>query len=520
VADPSSVAPYYDFADLLAYQIQRIEVVRGPQSTLYGSDAMGGIVNIVTKSGRDGAGADITAEGGSFGTGEGSGSVRGMLGNLDYAASISGEHTDGIVAAEPRNGNYQHDPYDNLTANLKLGLPVGDLLDLGTVFRYVDSTLEFPGYSYTTDLPADAPGQYQATHALYARAQAKLTLFDGQVDNVLGVNVTDIERDYLQYATLQYFYHGKTNAVDDQLTWRIQPGWAAVIGGQSKEEDYADNTGFTASQRTDGGYAEIDAAPLARLNVTAGVRGDGVEGGASAVTYRLTASWQPDPAGPRLHASDGTGFKIPSLYQLFANSAYVLGDPDLKPETSTGWDAGLEQRLDLWGLSADATWFDNDIHDLIDGYTDANYVFHYANTGHARTYGVETSLLAQPLSTLDLKLAYTWLRTNDLTNGGELLRRPHHTVSGTATWRPVADVSTFATLTWIGARNDDDFAFGAPPIVRLSPYTLLSFGGAWQATENLQLYARMTNALDRHYEEVFGYGTPGRAAYAGVRVSF
>ena len=520
VADPSSSAPYYDFADLLTAGIDRIEVVRGPQSTLYGSDAMGGIINVVTRSGREGEGEDLMAEAGSYGTVDGSASVRGLAGPLDFAVGIAGEHTDGIVAADARNGNHQLDPYDNLTATLKLGLPIGDSVDLGTVFRYTDSTLAYPGFSFVTALPADAPGQFQTSHSAYGRIQATFKLFDGQVEDVLGVGVTDIVRDYLLYDVLQDYFHGRTNQEDDQLTWKALPWLTAVAGGQSKEEDYDDSTGLTATQRTDAGYVEFDATPAERLALTAGVRGDQVEGGAGDVTYRLTASWQPDPAWPRLHASDGTGFKIPSLYQLFANSPFVLGDPNLKPETSEGWDAGLEQALPVAGLTADATWFYNDIHNLIDGFTDQNFVFHYANVGHARTYGVETSLAAHPLPVLDLKASYTWLRTDDLTNGGELIRRPHHTLSGTATWRPAESVQTFATVTWIGARNDDDFQFGAPPIVRLAPYALVSFGGSWQATDCLSIFARMTNALDRHYEEVLGYGTPGRAAYAGIKASF
>lgn len=519
VADPSSSAPYFDFADLLTAGVSRIEVVRGPQSTLYGSDAMGGIVNVVTQSGRDAPGADILAEGGSYGTVDGAAALRGLAGPVDYAAALAGEHTDGIVGAEPRNGNHQLDPYDNLTATLKLGLPVGDAVELGSVFRYVDARLAYPGYSFTTGLPADAPGQFQATHAAYGRVQATASLFDGQVENVLGVNVTDIVRDYLLYATLQDYYHGRTNQEDDQLSWKARPWLTAVLGGESREEDYDDSTGLAAAQRTDAGYAELDATPAERLALTAGLRGDQVEGGAGAVTYRLTGSWQPAPGWPRLHASDGTGFKIPSLYQLYVVSPYVVGDPHLRPESSSGWDAGLEQALPIAAATLDATWFSNDIHDLIDGYTDQYFVYHYANIGHARTYGVETSLLAHPAATLDLRAAYTWLRADDLTYGGELLRRPHHSLSGTATWRPEDGIETFTTVSWTGAREDDDFALGAPPQVRLPPYLLLSFGGSWQATSSLSLFARMTNAFDRHYEQVFGYGTPGRAVYAGIKAS-
>ncbi len=520
VADPSATASQYDFADLLAGDTARIEIVRGPQSTLYGSDAMGGIINIVTKSGRTDPGGSVTLEGGSYGTVDGNAAVRGMAGDLDYAATIAGLHTDGIIAADQKNGNQQHDPYNNITATLKLGLPVTDWLDLSTVFRYVDANLVYPGYSYVTELPADNPGQLQTTEEFYARAQASLHLFDGKLLNVLGFNVSEIDRNYLFDSVQQSYYHGKTNQVDDQATVTVTDWLTAVAGGESKAEYYADNTGLGAEQRIDGLYAELEAQPIQPLVLTGGVRYDSVEGGADATTYRFTASYQPFADGPRLHASDGTGFKAPSLYQLFVSSPYVEGDRNLRPESSSGWDTGLEQALPIAHSLIDVTYFYNDIRDLIDGYTDANYVYHYDNVGHARTYGLEASLSAQPIDTLDLKAAYTWLRTEDLTNGGELLRRPHNTLSGTATWRPVQDISSFATVTWVDARFDDDFQPGAPPLARLSPYTLVSFGGAWQATDIVSVFARVENALDRRYEEVFGYGTPGRAAYAGVTAKF
>jgi vitamin B12 transporter len=520
VADQSSTQPYFDFADLLSADIGRIELVRGAESILYGSNAMGGVVNIVTKSGRTDPGASVMAEGGSYGTFDGAGSVRGVTGPLDYSAAIEGEHTDGIVAADAKNGNHMLDPYDNLTASLKLDLAVGDQVNLGTVFRYVDARHDYPGYSFVTELPADAPGQQQATREIYSRAYADASFLDGAIHNSFGVDITRTERDYLQYSTLQYDYLGATDALDDQATWQATPWLSAVVGAETREDRYDDSTGLDATQRTNSGYGELQFVHDQTLAVTAGVRTDQVSGVEGATTYRFTGAWQPLDIGPRLHATYGTGFEAPSLYERFVVSPYVVGDPSLRPETDRSWDLGFGQALGIAGLSLDATYFHTDLKDLIDGTYDQNFVFHYVNIDRAKTYGAEFSAIASPLPTLDLKAAYTWLRTEDLSNGGELLRRPHHTVSGTATWHITDTIQSFATLTWVGARNDDDFQPAAPPVIRLDPYTLLSFGGSWQVTPELQLFGRVENALDRRYEEVFGYGTAGRAAYAGVKANF
>jgi vitamin B12 transporter len=519
VADPSATASYYDFTDLTAAGIQRIEVVRGPQSTLYGSDAMGGVINITTKSGHDDPGETVSLEGGSFGTLDGMAALRGVSGPLDYAATVSGLETDGIVAAEPKNGNSQKDPYDNFTATLKLGLTLAPNATITTVFRAVDENHTYPGYSAVTGLPADQilPVNASTTQEYYGRVEGDLKL--GPVTNTLGVNVTAIDRDYA--GPYPGWYDGKTNAVDYQGIWTIEPAWKLAFGGETREEDYADNTGLTASQRTDGGWAELDGSPLEALVLTAGLRGDRVESGASAITYRLTASYGiPGESGLRLHASWGTGFKAPSLYQEFANEPGVVeGDPKLKPERSRGWDAGIEERAWDGRLVADVTYFSNRITDLIDGFYLPDYTYKYGNVDRATTDGVETSVRATLTPDLDLTGAWTWLEAQDGT-GTELLRRPHQTIAGTATWSPVEGVRAFASATWISAETDDDFATYPASVVRLTPYTVLALGASWQATTSLSLHARIENLTDRRYEDVLGYAAMGRAAYAGATVSF
>ena len=215
--------------------------------------------------------------------------------------------------------------------------------------------------------------------------------------------------------------------------------------------------------------------------------------------------------GTRLRGSYGTGFKAPSLFQLY--SAY--GSTDLNPEKSQGWDAGAEQDLMDGTLTVGASYFENRFDDMID------YDFvtsKYGNVSKAEARGVETFVTAKPVKDLSVRASYTYTDTQDKTTHAELLRRPRNKAALDTTYAFTRKFRGTFGLIYVGERQDEDFS--AFKNITLAGYTLVNLYASYDVYQNVTLFARVENLFDEHYEEVLGYGTPGRAGYGGVKVTF
>jgi vitamin B12 transporter len=518
VSDPSSSNAAFDFGQFLTADVDRIEILRGPQSGLYGSDAIGGVINIVTKSG-DGP-THITAglEGGSFETFNQNAGVSGSTGPFHFAANV--EHLDaGATPVTPldllKPGETRNDDaYDNLTASTRLDFDVTSNFDLGLVARYTDTHLRFTGEN-ENNFPIDFPDATQSqtnTSQYYLRGAGHLTLFDDRFEQTLGVAYSNIASTNVSPDLGTSVNAGDRAKVDWQGDIKLIAGETLVIGAEHERDEIS--RPIAAANSIDSGYAELQSNPFSGFNDTISVRYDANGRFGGATTYRFAPTYFVVATGTKLEASIGTGFKAPTLSELFQNfPPFFFANPNLKPESSTGYDAGFEQFLLGGKVHFGATYFHNAIRDLIDSNATGDS---YANVGRAHTDGVESFIAYQPIQPLTLRLDYTYTDAQDDILHQELLLRPRNKWTFDGRWQATRKLSLDLNVVSIGSYIDGNRDFSIPRL--LAPgFTTADIAANYALSDKFTLYGRVANATDTHYEDPVGFLRPSVGAYVGVK---
>lgn len=530
VSDP--LAGEFDFGTLIADEAARIEVLRGQQSALYGSDAIGGVIQYITLTGRDAPGFSARAEGGSFGTAAGGARFAGASDTVDYALSSSVYRTDGSPTA--RDG-VRDIGSTSVGATAKASWTPSSAFKLTGVGRYSytdalnnNSAFSGPRFGFTVD----SPGVRSTNNAFYGLTRAHLSLADGRWNNALtgqiadttrkgydsfGLNNGDTGRRYKGSFESSYsidtgrLVSRLTGAVDyERETFRnLTPGGFAFTGRRSTE-----NWGFVGQYEGNVGDA---------LALGASIRRDENDRFADTTTYRVQAGYRL-PFGLRAHGAYGTGVKNPGYFELFGyEDGRYIGNPNLKPEKSKGWEAGLDQQFAGNRATIGATYFDSRLEDeIFTTYPAPTFVATPANrTTLSRQHGVEVFVSASPIDQLKFDLAYTYLHARE--NGTVEVRRPNHIGSFNTTVFS-ADKRLSGTLTVRYNGRQDDVAFTNPnfvPVrVSLQEYVLVNLNAEYRLTDRFSVFGRVENLFDEHYEEVFSFATQGAAAYGGVKARF
>ncbi|MEO6186092.1 MAG: TonB-dependent receptor [Steroidobacteraceae bacterium] len=528
--------PYFgefEFGTLIADDVARVEVLRGQQSALYGSDAIGGVISYTTLSGREAPGASVRVEYGSLGTVDAAARFGGESGILDYAVSGGVQDTDGYPTA--RNGDRDVGAR-NIALNGRFAWTLSDALRLKSVLRLNDTRAEFNDQDFSSPYATGTYGtiidsdDYYRNRSLLGMLRAEFGAEGDRWQQGLQVQGVDAKRRGFSDGALDSADKGGRFKASYDSTFRF--GTDSVrqmltVGADYEKERFQNTGPYANAEQAEkhsidnlGLVAQYNLMASERIGFGASIRGDNNKRFDDAVTYRVEGSYRFD-GGTRLRAATGSGIKNPTPTEIFGfDPNTFIGNPDLKPEKSEGWEAGVEQSLAGGHVLLGATYFDSKLkNEIYTVFTPPTYVASPDNrTTRSKQKGVELTAEAR-LAQWRVAAAYTDLNARE--NLVREVRRPATIASVNVGWRSApGQLGTNLTVRYNGRMLDSNFTGVGPSPVALSSYTLVNLGVDWKFSDSTQLYGRIENLLDADYEEVYTYATPGRAAYLGVRVKF
>lgn len=505
------LAGQFDFANLTTDNIERIEVVRGPQSTIYGPRALAGVIQIFTKRGDGAPGITLSSEGGSYDTFREALESDGKIDNFDYSIGASRLDTDN---ARPNN------QYRNSAGIADVGWSPSDRLRIGSLFTYSLSDTGNPNTifdpkpidNFLTEKWLIAPhvdlriGDWWEHKFIFSYDHER-QLNDPNQDGFVGPTRALFERTQVDYQNdlrptswltlTSGFFYSRVNAGQER---------PFVFFGPTFISDHTDETA---------GFLQVTLTPLTNLIFVAGGRLDHFNQFGDVWTYRFAGSYKIDKTNTTLHSSVATGFSPPSSQdKIFGNNF------GLKPEKDLGWDIGIEQRLWENRVVLGATYFHNDLSNVI-GF---NGLFQTLNLGAARTQGLEAELRAQPIADLVFMASYTYLDAEKTSSadisqvqGARLPRRPRNEVYVSASYLWWRKLRTTAEAKFVNAR--EELNFGGPNF-DIEDYSFVNIAAEYEINPHLSIFGRIDNLTNEHYAEVFGFPALGRAAYGGMKLRF
>lgn len=493
IADYASPGGAYDLGNLLAGDLEKVELLRGSNSVIWGSQAIAGVLAVTT---REVNGAEASAEYGAYNTFDANGTAG--ISRDRYAASLSAGyvHSDGFSA---ESGGSEPDRFRQWRVSGKGRIALGDAFTLRALGRYADGRV---------DIDQFGPDSPDVQYTREATARGALDYAHGGLTASATYDFGKVDRSYATaFGPSQYKGHSHRIG----LTGRAElPAHFALDFGADNEWTAAQSTyDPKATAQLSSAHALLGWYTPA-VSLAAGVRVDhhdrfgthwtvGANG-----TVALVDGW-------RLRASYGEGFKAPTLYQLFGG---FVGNTALRPEQSRSYDVGIEKGDRNAPLHIAATWFRRDTRNLID--LDANFV--YQNVASARAEGLEVELGAKLGERLHAMAAYTYLKARDLTFDRDLARRPRHTVTLSADWQtPVERLTLGGDLRF--ASKAVEYPYGGG-VNTLASYAVATLRADLAVTDEIELFGRIENVGNTDYQTAYGYNTPGRSAYIGARARF
>lgn len=529
VNDPSSPGGSFNFANLDVADIDRIEVLRGPQSILYGSEAIGGVISITTTRADKSANSDTLnstgfVEAGSFATIRAGLGLSGYHNKFDYRVSVFGTRTDGISRADEDDGNTEEDGFESIAASLNVGYEFNDIIRAESFARYGTSSTEFDGFPPPDFALADSNDD-DSVEEFNIGARLIGDFVDDRFHNEVTLGYSRIERTNFSGDAVTFDATGDRLSIEYLGQFELTDNFTLTGGGES-ERTSIETDAITDDVRINSvfGLAEwrvferTDQLPFdADLTVTGGIRHDDHSTFGGITTTRFTGALGLTDAGIILRGSWGEAFSAPSLFQL--NFVFGPGEPnrDLLPESSTGFDIGLEKQFfsgnrDIARISV--TYFDQQTDNLID-FNFATGAFF--NINETRQQGIEVESVIRPLSFLSINAAYTYADAVDVATNLQALRKPEHRFFGDITLK----ASERLTLSLGATFNGEERDFGGT----IDAFTRFDLRAQYGLMRNraddsniLEIFARIENFTDSNYQDVLGFGEPGISAFGGIRV--
>lgn len=533
LSDASSTAGGYGFSNFFVDDAERIEILRGPQSILWGSDAIGGVVNVRTRRPTEPLEGSFALEAGTHDTVSARAGVGGTSEAVDWRLSASRFTTDGISA---RSNGTEDDGYQRSAASGTLTFRVAPGVSLDLRGYWSDSQNDFDGTS------GDSLA-YGRTEEWSGYAGLNFTLFGGRLANRVAVLQTETDRQNYDpvrsIRQITFDAHGRVRRFEYQGTYTFSDAVQAVFGAEREEQRMTtaspsnSTTPYVLAPEkadTDSVYGELRVTPVVGLTVSGGARYDHQSRFGGNTVFSAGAVYTPNGGATVLRASYDEGFKAPSLYQLFS----MYGVNDLKPEKARGWEIGAEQGFGE-AVRLSATWFERDTDNLIDfaycptsgalpdvcyvpGTTTSRFGY-YANVKASHARGLELAASAR-WGVLFAEGNYSWIEAEDRTEGSatygrQLQRVPRHLANVEAG----VDLPQGLRASVAGRYSGESYN-AATGTATLDDYWLVNLRAQWQVREGLILQGRIENVGDEKYETVSGYGTLGRTVYLGLRSRF
>jgi vitamin B12 transporter len=528
ISDPS-FGNLFDGAHLLTENVERIEVLRGPQSTLYGSEALGGVINVVTRAGEGSAKASFWGEAGAHNTVQQAIAVRAK----NFSISFSNLHSGGFTAFAEDLGGHERDGYDNRTLSVRLAFDLGDRVSLDLTGRFIDTDLE-------VDRVLDDERSRGATRQLLLGAQVSLDVIPDRWAQRLRLSLIDhdtknrAEPSSVSVTDARSTGDGRRAMIEWLHDLYVLDGHTTTIGLVSENESIESRTTnispFSAFQSRAHARAQTNAVFVQdqfvlgdRLSGSLGIRLDHHDDFGSHASYRVTAAYVDPTTGTRLRGSVGTAFKAPTLSDLFVESVFSLGgfdslfvgNPNLDPEKSFGFEAGVDQSLFAGRVRLGVTYFQNRIRDLITTTPDFSTL---ENISKVKTDGFESYISVSVTPRLDFRADHTYTSAENRDTGRELLRRPSHKLAARLEVRPVEAATLSLGVIYTGHRKDiDALSFGRKS---LPGYTVTRLAATYRIGERWKLFGRLENVFDRKYADPDGFQSPGFAGYFGLSAEF
>lgn len=535
ISDPSG-GNTVDFSQIPVQNIESIQVIRGPQSGLYGADAIGGVIVITTKQPKAFAPPHLALDfgGGNFGSTSQSGTFtdyyKGLHSTLSYDHTQSSDvmvtpKSDVLTPGQTRNPDYSD--RKSIIANFAYDLTPN--LTIGSITHYIISELNntndgYNGLDYAFS-GAEPLRSYNLNREWFLREYATLHSFDNRLTQTIAYVYTTYNRRSLDpnnQNTTPSLYFGTRHGVDYNGSFNLTHDEVLVFGAQWNKDSMSENTPFSAHVSNEAGFIELNSTLPYHLYNSASVRVDANSQFGKHVTFRESPVYVFTPTHTRLHTSIGTGFSAPTLIELYQSYPGYPSNPNLKPETSFGWEVGLDQPLtspsSAVPITVGTTYFHNHITNMIVSAQINATETSYVNVGKATTSGVESYIDIQPLSSLLIHASYTYLHAQDDITHKALLRRPQNTVSITTTWTPTQRLTLASDIFYNGGWFDINRQ-GSETNISMPHYTVVNLSATYQLYPQLAFYVRGTNLLNHHYQDPNGFLAPTLGVFGGIKIN-
>lgn len=509
VNDPSSPNGAFDFGSLLAGNVERVEVLRGPNSIIWGSQAIGGVINIETAAPQGPLHVRASAEYGAYETANGQLSIAGSSGAFGYSVNGSYFRTDGYSVF---SGGTERDGGRQGALNARVTLEIAENVRLDLRGEYGDTQSD---YDSLFSGGANSLAQAHNTH-WFAYAGLNIDLDDGRFQNRIALSRYDIDRtgtDPVVFSFNNYIATGIIERVEYRGAFDVSDAVQIIAGAELEKirssTSYEGAAPDVANDKMAGGYLQLRIQPATGLTATAGIRYDDYSDYGGQTTLGGNIAYSPNDGRTIFRATYAEGFRAPTLTE----GQPPFGNTALKPETAHNFDLGVEQALLAGKINLSATWFQRRSTNLI---TFSFSSFQSENIGRAQANGFELALIMKPVPSLRVEANYARVNSTNQSapnEGKHLPLRPQSSASLLADWKTPVGLTLGATMWLVGDSFDD-----AANNVSIDGYQRLDLRASLPLNGAVELFARIENLANAHYETVSGYNTAGRSAFVGARL--